>query len=70
MPAAFVPKPLPYGERLVKAHRIVKAASFRNDQRLAIREICEALTEILTALLDREGINPDAKKEDEPKKPQ
>jgi hypothetical protein len=55
----FVPKPLTYPERLLKAHRTVKAAQYRTDPKLALRELCEALVEITTALLEREGINPD-----------
>jgi hypothetical protein len=48
------PKPLPYVGRLQKAQRLIKSAIFRNDQKLAVRELCEALGEITTALLDRE----------------
>jgi hypothetical protein len=59
MPAEFVPKPLPYLERLQKAQRIVRIATHRPDQRLAVRELCEALAEITTALLEREqGTDP------------
>ena len=48
------PKPLPYLGRLQKAQRLVKSAMFRNDQKLAVRELCEALGELTTALLERE----------------
>jgi hypothetical protein len=48
------PKPLPYVGRLQKAQRLIKSAIFRNDQKLAVRELCEALEEITKALLDRE----------------
>ena len=48
------PKPLPYLGRLQKAQRLVKSAMFRNDQKLAVRELCEALGELATALLERE----------------
>jgi hypothetical protein len=48
------PKPLPYVGRLQKAQRLIKSAIFRNDQKLAVRELCEALEEITRALLDRE----------------
>jgi hypothetical protein len=59
MPAEFIPKALPYLERLQKVQRILRAATFRTDQRLAIRELCEALNEITTALLERElGLEP------------
>ena len=54
MPAEFVPKPLSYVERLQKVQRILRSAQFRTDQRLAIRELCEALTELTTGLLERE----------------
>jgi hypothetical protein len=54
MPAEFTPKPLPYDERLLKAQRILKAATFRYDQKLAMRELCEAIAEITTALIERE----------------
>jgi hypothetical protein len=54
MPAEFIPKPLPYVERLQKVQRILRSAQFRADQRLAIRELCEALIELTTGLLERE----------------
>jgi hypothetical protein len=52
--AEFTPKPLPYDERLAKAQRTVKAAQHRADPRLAIRELCEAIGELITALQERE----------------
>lgn len=55
----FAPKPLSYTERLLKAHRTVKAAQYRADPKLALRELCEALVEVTTALLEREQINPE-----------
>ena len=48
------PKPLPYLGRLQKAQRLVKSAMFRNDQKLAVRELCEAVSELSTALIERE----------------
>ncbi len=54
MPAEFIPKPLPYVEHLQKVQRILRSAQFRTDQRLALRELCEALTELTTGLLERE----------------
>jgi hypothetical protein len=54
MPAEYIPKPLPYIERLQKVQRILRSAQFRTDQRLAIRELCEALAELTTGLLERE----------------
>lgn len=53
----FIPKPLPYAERLIKVQRIVKAATYRPDQRIAVREICEALAELTAALIEREKDN-------------
>jgi hypothetical protein len=50
----FVPKPLPYAERLEKVQRILKAATHRTDSKLALRELCEALAELTTALQERE----------------
>jgi hypothetical protein len=50
----FVPKPLPYLERVEKAQRIIKAAQHRVDAKLALRELCEAMLELTTALLERE----------------
>jgi hypothetical protein len=41
-------------ERLEKAQRILKAAQHRTDTRLQLRELCEALGELTTALLERE----------------
>jgi hypothetical protein len=49
-----VPPPLPYAQRIAKVQRIAKSATFRNDVRLAVKELCEALTELSGALLDRE----------------
>jgi hypothetical protein len=69
MPAEFIPKPLPFVERLQKAQRILRSAQFRTDQRLAIRELCEALTELTTGLLEREqghSTTPPAKAEEHP----
>lgn len=51
------PKMLHYVPRLEKVVRIVKAAQFRVDQKLATRELCEALLELAGALLDREQAN-------------
>jgi hypothetical protein len=54
MPTEFTPKPLPYLDRLQKAQRILKMAIHRYDTKIQTRELCEALGEIVTALLDRE----------------
>jgi hypothetical protein len=47
-------RPATYLDKLLFAQRVVKTAQFRTDQKQALRELCEAFTEILTALLDRE----------------
>jgi hypothetical protein len=47
-------RPSTYLDKLLFAQRVVKAAQFRSDQRQAVRELCEALTELVAALLDRE----------------
>jgi hypothetical protein len=49
------PKPLPYLGRLQKAQRLVKSAMYRSDPKLAVRELCEAVAELTTALIEREG---------------
>jgi hypothetical protein len=54
MPPEFVPKPQSYIDRVTKALRIVKIAQYRPDQRLAVRELCEAVLELATALQERE----------------
>ena len=47
-------RPTAYIDKLQFVQRTVKAASFRNDKNLAIRELCEAMTELSNALIDRE----------------
>jgi hypothetical protein len=46
--------PTTYLEKLQFAHRVIRGAKFRNDQKQAIRELCEAAYELVTALLERE----------------
>jgi hypothetical protein len=46
---------LPYAGRIARAHRIAKAAQFRTDAKLALRELCEALVDVTEALLERES---------------
>jgi hypothetical protein len=48
------PPPLPYAQRIAKVQRLAKSATFRHDIKLAVRELCEALTELSGALMDRE----------------
>jgi hypothetical protein len=47
-------RPATYVDKLQFAQRVVKAAQYRTDQRQAVRELCEGMTELITALLDRE----------------
>jgi hypothetical protein len=49
-----IPKPLSYVARLQKIQRLVRSAQFRSDQKLAIRELCEAVAELADGLLERE----------------
>jgi hypothetical protein len=48
------PKRLSYVARLQKVQRLVRSAQFRSDQKLAIRELCEAIAELADGLLERE----------------
>jgi hypothetical protein len=47
-------RPTTYLGKLEFAQRVVKAATFRTDQRQAVRELCEGLTELIAALIERE----------------
>ncbi len=47
-------RPTTYMGKLEFAQRVVKAATFRTDQRQAVRELCEAMTELIVALIERE----------------
>jgi hypothetical protein len=47
-------RPAEYLDKLLFAQRTVKAASFRTDQKQAIRELCEGLAELIVALIERE----------------
>ena len=47
-------RPEKYIDKLRFAERVVKAAQFRSDPRQAVRELCEAITELVTALIERE----------------
>jgi hypothetical protein len=54
-----IPKPLSYVARLQKVQRLVRSAQFRADQKLAVRELCEAIAELADGLLEREqGVTP------------
>jgi hypothetical protein len=39
---------------LALVQRLVRSAQFRTDPKLAVRELCEAMGELTTALLERE----------------
>ena len=47
-------RPSTYIDKLLFAQRVIKAATFRHDQKQALRELCEAMTELVAALIDRE----------------
>ncbi len=47
-------RPPTYLGKLLFAQRVVKLAQYRSDQKQAVRELCEAVTELIAALLDRE----------------
>lgn len=51
---AELARPASYIDKLRLAERVVKAAQYRPDQRQLIRELCEALTVLVAALLERE----------------
>jgi hypothetical protein len=46
--------PRTYLEKLQFAQRVVRGAKFRNDQKQALRELCEGVYELVMALLERE----------------
>lgn len=52
--AEFSPKNQKFLDRLLHAQRAIKSATYRPDIRLAVREICEAVTELVGGLLDKE----------------
>jgi hypothetical protein len=49
-----IPRPATYAGKLALVQRLVRSAQFRTDPKLAIRELCEAMSELTTALLERE----------------
>jgi len=51
---AELQRPTTYLGKLEFAQRVVKAATFRTDQRQAVRELCEALTKLINSLMQRE----------------
>jgi hypothetical protein len=51
---AEITGPGSYLDKLLFAQRVVKAAQFRFDQKQSIRELCEGVAELISALVDRE----------------
>jgi len=47
-------RPVTYIDKLRFAERVAKGAQFRHDQKQAVRELCEAMSELISALLERE----------------
>lgn len=47
-------RPTAYLDKLRFAERAVKSASFRHDQKLAVRELCEGLLALIEALIAEE----------------
>jgi hypothetical protein len=43
-----------YVEKLRFAERVIKAAQHRHDAKQAVRELCEAMSELVAGLLERE----------------
>jgi hypothetical protein len=49
-----IPRPTTYAGKLAFVQRLVRSAQFRTDPKLAVRELCEAMTELTAILLERE----------------
>lgn len=47
-------RPSSYIDKLLFAQRVVKAAQFRHDHKQALKEMCEAMLELVPALIERE----------------
>ena len=47
-------RPTAYIDKLLFVQRTVKSATFRNNKEIALRELCEAMTELANALVERE----------------
>ncbi|HLN29548.1 MAG TPA: hypothetical protein VK395_17500 [Gemmataceae bacterium] len=58
-------RPTTYIGKLEFAQRLAKSATYRTDPKLAVRELCEAIVELTTALLEREQ-QPDQEKKPTP----
>ena len=61
-----IPRPTTFPGKLALVQRLVRSAQFRTDAKLAIRELCEAMGELTTALLEREPPNEAAAAEEKP----
>ncbi len=51
---ADLSRPVTYVGKLEFVQRLAKSAQFRSDPKLAVRELCEAIGELTTALLDKD----------------
>jgi|HubBroStandDraft_4_1064222.scaffolds.fasta_scaffold354907_1 hypothetical protein len=47
-------RPTAFIDKLLFVQRTAKSATFRNNKDIALRELCEAMTELANALVDRE----------------
>jgi hypothetical protein len=59
---AELSRPTTYLGKLELAQRFVKAAQYRTDPKLAVRELCEAIGELVTALIEKEQASGEAGK--------
>jgi hypothetical protein len=53
-PMTDIPRPTTYAGKLALVQRLARSAQYRTDPKLAVRELCEAMNELTTALLERE----------------
>jgi len=47
-------RPTTYLDKLLFVQRVFKQATYRHDPKIAMRELCEGLNELVVALLERE----------------
>ena len=47
-------RPATYLDKLLFVQRVLKQATYRHDPKIAMRELCEGLNELVVALLERE----------------
>ena len=62
-----IARPTTYAGKLALVQRLVRSAQFRSDPKLAIRELCEAMSELTAALLEREPAPEGAAPAEKPK---